>query len=106
MSNNLKNLCDDINDKLEKSRYYNYFLEPKDQYAFFEQAYNIINEHADSLNEHANSLKVLENAHQYAYNEITILIEDLKDTKFMTFTRESLMERLNKLLKKMKANIP
>jgi hypothetical protein len=112
----------DLQDKCDKARYHNHFLLPKDQPEYFEQAARVVEEFLSSLHDacvsqddhdkeidnieekHEAQIKVMENAHQFAYNEIVVLIEDLGDKK-LTFTRPALQTRLNALLKKMKANI-
>lgn len=118
----IRELQTDLHDKADKARYHNYFLLPKDQPEYFSRAAEVLDNHLNTLHDECysqtdidnvernhdkceKSLEVLENAHQFAYNEIVILIEDLGDRK-LDFTRPGLAERLNKLLKKLKANIP
>lgn len=118
----LEELEMDLLDKAEHAKYRGHFLDPKGQAHYFQNAAEVIDEHLETLHDECISheghdkeleeletklekrLDVLTNAHQYAYNELVILVEDLADKK-LEFTRPSLQTRLNALLKKMKANI-
>jgi hypothetical protein len=101
----LAKLVVDLHDKRDGARYYDRFIEQKDQAEFFEQAAKVIDDHVEtrciSMDDHDHEIAFFREALQSSYNEIMILVEDLKD-KNLTFTRGGLQTRLDKLLKKMK----
>ncbi len=116
----MKTFLQDLEEKRDGARYYNRFLAEKDQAEFFDQSAQFIEKQVNRIEElekaEGECQKTVErmdkendvviNAARYHYDQIQILIEDLRDKKELKFTRGGLADKLEVLGKKLKAVFP